>query len=285
MGFAAAAAGGDSAAANEVVSDTLVFEEVEQVDSLIADVKIVDYGNDDESYEMGKSRNYYRAQKLKAVAGKPEAVEFVNQWLTLNAAGKHVEDPVTAERVKAEYEKLKKEEGVKDVASALKKACKEYLGDEAPMDEMGWETGNDLDMEMSVVWNTEQLLTLRLSGYDYSAGAAHGMPWNFCMTFDLKNLRVLAMDDVLLKNGRKEVLKMVVAALRDEYSEAIDMMNPASEIDLPGVAPALLPEGLVFNYGAYEIGAYALGMPEVVIPYSKLRNYLTPEVKELVGIQ
>lgn len=277
---------GDSAAVDEVVIDTLVFEEVRQVDSLIADVKIMDYSSDDESsYEMGKSHNYYRVQKLKAVSGKPEVMAFINQWLTLNAAGKYVDDPVTAETVEQEYEKLKKEEGVTDVASALKQACKAYLGDEAPIDEMAWESGNELDSEMSVVWNTENLLTLRLAGYDYSAGAAHGMPWDYCKTFDLQNLRVLTMDDILVKKGRKELLKLVVAALQDEYSDASGMMNAASDIDFPADAPSLLPEGVVFNYGAYEIGAYALGMPEVIIPYDKAKPYLTPEVKELLGME
>jgi hypothetical protein len=44
-------------------------------------------------------------------------------------------------------------------------------------------------------------------------------------------------------------------------------------------------EGVRFDYGAYEIGAYALGMPEVVIPYEKMKPYLTDKVKELLEIR
>jgi hypothetical protein len=41
------------------------------------------------------------------------------------------------------------------------------------------------------------------------------MPWEFGMTFDLKNLRLLTYDDILLKDSHEAVLKMVVEQLVD----------------------------------------------------------------------
>jgi hypothetical protein len=110
------------------------------------------------------------------------------------------------------------------------------------------------------------------------------MPWDFGVTFDLKNLRMLTYDDILKKEGREAVLKMVIAELQDEFGED-DMLNSPEEIELPANDPALEAEGVRFDYGAYEIGPYALGMPGVVIPYEKMKPYLTEEVKELLELK
>lgn len=281
----------DSAAMQ--VSDTLVFEDVNMVDSMSYKIKVVDYGSEEEPapYTLETVTDYYKLSTLKAVAGKPEVVEFINQWLTISAAREPMEESVTAENVAKRYAKLK-QDGITDVRSAFKVASGGYLGENAAEDEededgmlgMGFASANEWEAAVDVRWQTPTLLTLWKNGYDYSAGAAHGMPWEFGMTFDLKNLRLLTYDDILLKDSREAVLKMVVEQLVDEYAET-EMMNEPEDIDLPDCDPALVAEGVSFDYGAYEIGAYAMGMPGVVIPYEKIKPYLTKEVKELLGLE
>lgn len=282
----------DDSAGTVVMSDTLVFESVEMADSASYKVKIVDYSSDADPapYEVETATDYYTFSTLKVVAGKPEVVKFINQWLTIDAARALESAPCTAEEVAKKYAELN-EVGVTDVYSAFKYASAEYLSsassnsdDEDSMDEMPFATGNEYEASVSFMWQTPNLLTLWVSGYDYSAGAAHGMPWGFAGTYDLKNLRILRYDDILKPESHEAVLKMVVAELVDEYSDS-GMMNEPDEIDLPNSDPALVAEGVRFDYGAYEIGAYALGMPDVVIPYKKMKPYLTDEVKELLGIE
>ncbi|MBO7569851.1 MAG: DUF3298 domain-containing protein [Bacteroidaceae bacterium] len=286
---AQAEAAGDSAVAT--VSDTLVFEEVELIDSLAYKVKVVDYSGDEEPYPytIETVTEYYKLSTLEAVAGKPEVVKFINQYLTISAAGEYMEEPVTAENVAKRYAQLKKD-GIDDVRSAFKRASGASLGENAGsyeegedgMMEMGFASANEWEHNVYFHWQTPTLLTLWKSGYDYAAGAVHGMPWNFGLTFDLKNLRMLSYDDILKKEGREAVLKMVIAELQDEYGED-GMLNSPEDIGLPDNDPALEAEGVRFDYGAYEIGPYALGMPSVVIPYEKMKPYLTEEVKELLG--
>lgn len=274
-----------------VKSDTLVFEVVEFQDSSRYKVKVVDYSSDEDPapYEVETVTDTYQASSLKAVGGKPEVVEFINQWLTLDAAGKTPGEDVTAETVAAEYAKLKKEAGIADVKAAMKQASLAYLSgqadDEEEMLELPFASANDAASNILFKWQTPTLLTLWDGGYEYNAGAAHGMPWGYGRTFDLKNLRLLTLDDIITKEGRETVLKMIIAQLQKEYKEELDMMNPADEIDFPGMAPSLMAEGVSFDYGAYEIGAYALGMPGVIVPYNKLKPYLTPEVKTLLGLK
>ena len=56
-------------------------------------------------------------------------------------------------------------------------------------------------------------------------------------------------------------------------------------IPLPAAAPYLSPDGVVFVYGQYEIGAYAIGMPTFTVPYDKIEKYLTPEARRLTGLK
>ena len=56
-------------------------------------------------------------------------------------------------------------------------------------------------------------------------------------------------------------------------------------IPLPAAAPYLSPDGVVFVYGQYEIGAYAIGMPTFTVPYSiRLRSILHPS-SPLTGLK
>jgi len=286
--------GGDSAATEVVAveSDTLVFEVVELRDSSEYKVKIVDYSSDEDPapYDIATVMDAYEASTLKAVAGKPKVVEFINQWLTLDAAGRYVEAPVTAEKVAKEYASLKAQ-GVPDVRAALKLSAAEHLGssdsadDEEEMMEMPFESANEYSSSISMVWQTPSLLTLWDSGYDYSAGAAHGMPWGIGKTFDLKNLRILTFDDIITKAGHEAVLKMIIETLKDDYADGWEMFNSEETIDFPESDPSLVEKGVAFDYGAYEIGAYALGMPQAILPYEKVKPYLTAEVKELLNLK
>jgi len=273
------------------VSDTLVFEQVVYKDSVEYKVKIVDYSSDEDPapYEIATVMDRFEGISLKAVAGKPEVVEFINQWLIIDADPlENVEAPVTAEKVAEVYAKLK-ERGETDVRSALLARCAGNVNavvvsdDPDEMEEMPFESANEYESSIEVYWQTKNLLTLWDSGYDYHAGAAHGIPWGFGRTFDLKNLRILTLDDIITKAGRPAVLKMIIASLQDEYGE-VGMLNAPEDIDFPGVDPSLMAKGVAFDYGPYEIGPYALGMPQALIPYDKIKPYLTEEVKELLGM-
>lgn len=291
-----AAAQSEEGASDSIVavpeSDTLVFEQIAFKDSSEYKARIVDYSSDEEPlpYEVITVKDTYEVSTLKAVAGKPEVVEFINQWLTLDANPiEYIESPVTAEKVAKVYAKLKKE-GVTDVHSALKAHATAYLtacnGSDDPevMPEMSFESSNEFSSSIEVFWQTPNLLTLWDSGYDYNAGAAHGMPWGFGRTFDLKKLRILTLDDIIKKESRNTVLKMIIATMKEEYADSWEMANEDESIDFPANDPSLMKDGVAFDYGAYEIGAYALGMPQALIPYDKIKPYLTEEVKEILGM-
>ena len=123
----------DSLAADTAfaASDTLVFKGVVYQDSLPYKVKIVDYSGDEEPYPytVETVADTWEGNTLWAVGGPAEAVAFVNQWLTLDAAGADSYSVHTAAEVAKAYEALKKE-GVTDVRSALKRSRGEHQPDD-----------------------------------------------------------------------------------------------------------------------------------------------------------
>ena len=53
-------------------------------------------------------------------------------------------------------------------------------------------------------------------------------------------------------------------------------------LPLPKAAPYLTQDGVAFVYQIYEIAPYAAGMPTFVVPFSKIRPYLTATVTEML---
>lgn len=253
------------------------FESISYSDSLITDMKIVDYGSDDESerYRMGTSRNYYEAYTLKAVGGPRRAVDFINKWLMVNQTD-HVTPPITVEKVNSGYGKLLGN-GLRTIGDVLKSSSSRFLQGEL-LEESSFETGSYHINGVDVVWNTGRLLTFQDHGTDYSAGAAHGMPWNQYVTFDMTQLRQLMLDDMIEQEYREVVLRMISEELEDGFAE--ELAN--HDIDFPSNEPGLTAEGIIFVYSAYEIGPYSLGMPEVILEYDKVWKYMTEKAKALI---
>lgn len=265
---------------------TLSFKTVVYKDSLEKTVKLMDYSSDQEPtpYTLGKAREDFSVSTLEVVGGPVEAMEFMNQWLIIDAAGAHVEGPVNAKTVKQRYNEVKAmpEFAGKplNISTVLQVKASLFLSSDDPDEpEEAWgEIGNQIFCTISVVNNTRNYVTLYDEGYDYPSGAAHGMPWSVYRTFDLKSMRLLTIDDIFTKAGKRKVLQLLIKELRDEYSGEGLMET----IELPYNAPAFTDKGVVFTYGAYEIGPYSMGMPEVCLPYNKVKQYMTPQAKALL---
>ena len=128
-------------------------------------------------------------------------------------------------------------------------------------------------------YESTEYVTFFSSGYDYRAGA-HGMPWQYRFSVDLNTGRQIKWAD-MFKPGYKAKLKPIIKkALLDQYFENDEIY--IDRFDLPGAEPALTLEGVWFGYGAYEIAAFAAGMPECVVGYDKLYDLFTDYAKMII---
>ncbi len=118
-------------------------------------------------------------------------------------------------------------------------------------------------------------------GGDFYTGGAHGSAVNSYYVLDLKQHRQLKLDDLIIK-GQKGKLHDVVYA---EFSKWVKASDPTANLkEYEAMWKFKLThnfvlgiEGLTFHYGQYEIGPYAVGMPEFTIPYAKLSGIIKPE--------
>ena len=135
------------------------------------------------------------------------------------------------------------------------------------------------DDDISVSDVTDGYVTFESCGYDYRAGA-HGMPWQYRFTADRATGKQLKWADIIKISMKTKLKPLLKKAVLDQYfNDAPDMMD---SFDLPGAEPALTPKGVWFGWGAYEIACFAAGMPECVVPYDKLQDYLTDYAKEVI---
>ncbi len=169
--------------------------------------------------------------------------------------------------------------------------------DEIDDPEVDWKPA--ISMFVMKLNETDRYVTYYSTFYTYSGGA-HGMASEYGATFDKKTgvmLRnVLNPKDVkslqpILRAGVESYFRRCVEADGEGNVESrvkTDMDELFIEngiIPLPGSGVYLSPEGVVFVYGFYEIGAYAIGMPTFTVPYKKIGKFLSPEARRLAGIK
>jgi hypothetical protein len=165
---------------------------------------------------------------------------------------------------------------------AVEKAVRAALPDEDEFEELEVDHFASLtyDDEFEVMLNEKAVFSMRLAHSEYTGGAHpnHGAGH---VTFDLESGEELTLDDVLKPGWRDEVTRLAEKALREQHG-----LKPGDALN--GEGPLfenvfelndnwfLTPEGLGFCYDPYEIGPYAVGMIEPVIPFSQLKAWVKP---------
>jgi len=138
-----------------------------------------------------------------------------------------------------------------------------------------------------VLYQTNSFLTYEIDRYEYMGGP-HGTGTKTGQTFRKRDGRRLTWNDIK-SWGMPELNEMVVDGLKKyldistngELQEALFVsINP---LPCPSTQPLFGPDGIIVRYQPYEIGPYAMGMPECVIPYEKLKTMMTKRLyKEIV---
>jgi hypothetical protein len=144
-------------------------------------------------------------------------------------------------------------------------------------EEIADEPSSSVWVSPSVGLLTPRVLSASWTVSIYFSGAAHPSHGLTVQTYDLVSGELVSARALFAPGSAtmQRVAAKVDAALRKEYAE------PDGEYYLRPVTTEALhenvrvePEGLRFMFGSYEIGPYAAGMPEVVIPFHALSGLL-----------
>ena len=109
------------------------------------------------------------------------------------------------------------------------------------------------------------------------------------MTFSIKHQNLFRSTKSaglykLIKEGVKDYFSdLEDHRISDEdLADMLQHVPDVNHIPVPQFPPTFTKNGLVFLYQQYEIGPYAVGMPNFCIPYKKVLPYLTEEAAALV---
>lgn len=148
----------------------------------------------------------------------------------------------------------------------LKKAISKYNSQGS----LGME-GETIEQKISIIYANDNVLTIADDGYVYTGGA-HGMPWE-------KAISLLANDGTMLSYDLLppfRVMKPYIDAGLAKYadipiSELENYFSPNYEYP-EEMTPYIDANGLNIQYGCYEIGPYAMGLPKAVVSFADARN-------------
>ena len=146
-------------------------------------------------------------------------------------------------------------------------------------------TGSDLGIGYTVAFASDNLVSVELDIGGYYQGAAHPNSYTSVINFDAKNGKMLKLSD-LFKPGTKYVQAISSFAIKDlkAQSKANNSMLDDETITT-GAGPSeknfgswtITRKGLALTFDAYQVGPYAAGPQNVVIPYSALKDLIKPD--------
>jgi hypothetical protein len=138
---------------------------------------------------------------------------------------------------------------------------------------LNWYYEEKFEIEMS----GPRFLVISRNWADYTGGA-HGNYGKNYFVFDREESRQVSLTDLVgedrgaltekLNRELRKSRKLGDGSLK-EYGFLADQAEPAENFFLS-------PEGIGFHWDPYEIGPYAMGFVEVVVPYRDMEDMLSP---------
>ncbi|MCH4246926.1 MAG: RsiV family protein [Acinetobacter populi] len=118
-------------------------------------------------------------------------------------------------------------------------------------------------------------------------GGAHGSSAQQYLNFELDSNSLLSLDQIIQNGQRKAFNDLAYAAFEQWIKETQPEMDLKTYQQLWKFTLSenfyLSSNGLILQYGEYDIGPYAVGLPRLVIPYDKLQGILKPQYLPVVA--
>jgi uncharacterized protein len=137
---------------------------------------------------------------------------------------------------------------------------------------------SSLSVSFSVALTTPRAVMVVLRGYEYPTGAAHGLPFQESVIFDLQLGRPLLEKDVFVPGGKDRALALVARAVHG-YAEVEPEDLPATVAKAVGDLSAwtFRREAVVVTFPVYSITGYGGGFTPVWLSYDELGPMLRPD--------
>ncbi|HEV2834474.1 MAG TPA: RsiV family protein [Pyrinomonadaceae bacterium] len=146
--------------------------------------------------------------------------------------------------------------------------------------------GSDLGIAYEIALAQDDLISVQFDIGSYYQGAAHPNSYTEVINYDLKNGKELKLSD-LFKPGAKYLQAIATYCIADlKKQQASDKGKALTDSEIASGAAAkaenykswkITRKGLGINFDAYQVGPYAAGPQEVLVPYANLKDLINPE--------
>lgn len=140
--------------------------------------------------------------------------------------------------------------------------------------------------DMYVAYNENDWIVFDIMSSEYTGGA-HGNYGSSYINLDMQGNKVWKLEEVLRVDSVKlqhEIEKAARKRTGMNESEEIKSRYFADRI-MPNGNFILTHKGITFNYTPYEIASYAEGEVLLFVPYSSIKELLTPAFKQRMNMQ
>ncbi|KAF0801768.1 hypothetical protein A6D6_04250 [Alcanivorax xiamenensis] len=186
------------------------------------------------------------------------------QWLTFP------EDPALTEALENSLiHQLSngEDEGVSSLAEVADRFLADARKAEVADSSIGWE----LTSKVAVGGEWRDIANLQLETYEFTGGA-HGMPVLQLLNWDRREHRRIELADIL-QPGKEEAFWAEAAKAHVRWLEQEAQADDEFRDNWPFQQTGdfdMTYDGVELHYNVYSIGPYAMGQPELTVPWNKL---------------
>lgn len=138
------------------------------------------------------------------------------------------------------------------------------------------------EVQIQVLLNTPNLLTLRYDEFNFTGGAHGNMATRF-FNFDMRTGKLLQLKDILADKPGADNLLMPLAqkAFRTsmrKQGRSMESIDENFNFDKLPENFAITQTGLLFSFDPYEVGAFSEGTLQFEIPYNDLLQLINRDI-------
>ncbi|MEI0580598.1 DUF3298 and DUF4163 domain-containing protein [Brachyspira pilosicoli] len=134
--------------------------------------------------------------------------------------------------------------------------------------------------QFGIDYLSEKVVSINKLVYEYTGGA-HGNYATINSVYSLESGNKLKIEDLIIDLKNTDLINLVKDKLVKIEGRDANSYFGLDELSLENNNFYLTSKGLVFTWGIYEIGPYAIGETRVLIPIEEIKPYLKDEYKAI----
>jgi len=177
---------------------------------------------------------------------------------------------------------------IEDYVEGFKKNIAQVAAD---IDLEGASSNYSLNINYDLVRNDSQIVVIKMSAYEFTGGA-HGNPSFAFFQYDTQQERMIGEEEIFIDRKNKDLFGIVQDVFLKKPEYIYDDGGTKRSMFFTSEYPqefqealmgsgniAFTKDGIIFKYGAYVIGPYAIGEPEVILLYNQIEQFLSTYAK------